>query len=63
LRKEEDNKKEEEVGGIDPMDTSPSETSFFTPRVVMSECHFPLGEIGLGAFTPSKLDKVEVLDS
>jgi hypothetical protein len=59
LRKEEEEKKkEEEAQDINPIDTNPFENPFNTLGIAMTRAHFPLGELGLSAFTSSKLDKV-----
>jgi hypothetical protein len=45
------------------MDNGNLETSFITLRIAMIGGHFAFGDIGLGEFTPFKLDKVTSLDS
>jgi hypothetical protein len=42
------------------MDTNILRTSSRTPLI---RGHFPLGELGLGVFTPSKAQKVENMNS
>jgi hypothetical protein len=60
-RKEEENKKTwEEAQGTDPMDTDIPGTSSDAP---LTRGNFPLGELGLGAFTPSKARKVANMNS
>jgi len=42
------------------MDIGPTKS---TSGITLTRCHFPLGEIVLGEFTPSEFDKVTSLDS
>jgi len=43
------------------VETSPLETSHGIPSTAIIGRHFSLGKLGLGEFTPSKSDRVEVL--
>jgi hypothetical protein len=45
------------------MDTGPTETLYGMPGNAMTGGHFPLGELGLGEFIPSKSYRVAVFHS
>jgi hypothetical protein len=51
---------QEEEQGYDPMDTDIPRSSLDAP---MYRGHFPLGELGLGSYTPSNSKKVSKLNS
>jgi hypothetical protein len=58
-------KRDGETRESKPMDigTSNPETSCRTLGPSITRCHFPLGQLGLGKFTPCKYDAIAILDA